>query len=825
MMINVYSAILVGVALRIVLAFSFYGSADATIGASFFDYIFSGYDVYSARSPWPYLPFSNALAWLWGYLAEYLNINVNLAYRLISSLYDVGIGVVVYQYVRKYSPRKAIKSLWLYMINPVTIFIVSLLGFTDSTTIFFLLLTCYFSDYFKGNNSIILSAVCLAISISVKPFTFIFIPFFLFGSSKKWLYASTFTVSLLILNSYYLLGASIGNLLWLFKYISNKTLMGHQIGTFGFAPILSELGTGAEKLSILSGLAGMVLIVVLYIVYLRKMKAVEFCFLVFFVTLLFSNHIHAQYLLWIVPFAIIGNNNKSWPFVVFMPLILIAKVTVWYTNMGAFSPHIMLGSFLPTNPDSFISLLFGILNNIWIRNIIYLIVVALLIPSQVLQNLSTETEKFILEIKRTFNWKKLFIAAIIALVFGIIFYLIAFRFYFVINSYPADEFSVAFLLLRNIVLIILPTLLGLYITLTYSSKSFLVMAFNMLAIIVVLFLGYMGIRPHHLGFVYVLVMSLCVFIIFDGPRWLFIFNEKNASQKIELSFTRSSTFIVGTIPLIIILILSWPTLYKGAGNQFNDQFENVSRDYKNWPRGRYPDIISMQPPRNGFNYGQNYIFKTVFNLPENIKSGKIFLVSEDHHKVTINDYKLPTQYGALYYARHGSKRKSYDFGIHTIDINLFLKSGRNELTVWNNLSSSVYPTGIGVKLEMETNDGKRIIYRSDDLQWDVYTGILDGDILKEGAIINYELKGKDLISMDKHFIDLRYPEKYLHSMDSQFIEPQLPESKQVYYSSIELWIIILFSILGLGYSLLVSGIKMNIFHRKFKDLSRLKNNF
>ena len=94
--------LLLGLTIRIILVFAFYGGGDATNGASFFDPIFSSYDVYSIRSPWPYLPFANALAWLWGYLAELLNINVNLAHRLTSVVYDVGIGGVVYQYLKKH---------------------------------------------------------------------------------------------------------------------------------------------------------------------------------------------------------------------------------------------------------------------------------------------------------------------------------------------------------------------------------------------------------------------------------------------------------------------------------------------------------------------------------------------------------------------------------------------------------------------------------------------------------------------------------------------------------------------------------------------------
>lgn len=817
-MVKIIIPLVIGIAIRFLLAFGFYGGADATNGASFFDFIISGYDVYSARSPWPYLPFTNAYAWLWGYLAEFLNVNVNLAYRLTSVVYDVGIGVVVYQYVKKFLPKKAIQSLWLYMINPVTIFIVSLLGFTDSSTIFFLLLACYFNDFFKGKTVNVFSAISLALSISIKPITFIFIPFFIFGSSRKWLYAIVLTVSVLILNSYYISGASGSDLLWLTIYIRGKTLFGHQIGAFGVAPILYDLGSSIGKLSFLSSLAGMGSIVMLYLLYLRKIKAIEFCFLIFLVTLLFNNHVHPQYFLWIVPFAII-TNSRSWPFVIFISLLLVSHITEWYTNMSAYSPHVILGSFMPSSPDNLVRILFNIMNNIWVKNIIYLLAVMILIPVQVVRKLYSEAANLILRIRQTFNGQNLLIASIFAFVFGILFYLVTYRFYFVVNSYSPDQITIVDIIIRNFILVIFSTTIGFYIILTYSLKSFLFIAINTTTNFLILFLVYLGIRPHPLGAAYFLIISLCIFIIFDGARWLFIHGKKNALLKTKLSFKSSSAFIVGTVPMIVILVLSWPALYKGVDNKFNVQFENVSRDYKNFPRGRYSDMISIQPPRNGFNYGQNYIFKTSFSIHESVNYGELFLVSEDHHKVTINDRKLPTQYGALYYTRHGSKRRIYDFGIHTINIKPFLKIGENELRVWNNLSSNVYPTGIGVKLELETNDGRQIIYRSEDMEWDVYTGKLDGHNLIEKEKIDYELKSKDMISIDKHFIYTDHVERYLHSMDYLFIEPKL-SGKRFIYSSIELWIFILFTFLGLAYFLLSFGIKNEKLYKKFHELSR-----
>ena len=467
--------------------------------------------------------------------------------------------------------------------------------------------------------------------------------------------------------------------------------------------------------------------------------------------------------------------------------------------MGSYSPHVSLGFVFPIKS---VSLLFDILNGVWIRNIIYLAVLIVMFPSNLLNKILRHFKELLLKIKNAYVFKNFLISFIIGVIFGILFFLATYRFYFDINSYTSDEITLDFLILRNIVLIIIPTIFGLYSSLTYSSRTFGVIIFNILAIIAVLLFSFNGFRPHQIGFFYVLFILISTFITFDGFKWLFFRKNYNANQELKIPLKSFSIFSISTFSIFIILILSWPGLHKGTSKQFNQNFETVSRDYKNFSPGRFPDLISIQPPRNGFNYGQNFIYKTTFDLPRNIKSGKMFLVSEDHHKIIINGNNLEIQYGTLYYARHGSKRKSYDFGIHEIDLSLFLKNGTNELTIWNNLSASVYPTGIAIKLHIELNDGQQITIKSDDMKWALYEGILDKDMLREGSLINYEMKDKDMISMSNHFIHKKYINSCLKSMDFKLIEPQIPKG-DLPFLSIELWIFILFSILGIIYMLIL----------------------
>ena len=128
--------------------------------------------------------------------------------------------------------------------------------------------------------------------------------------------------------------------------------------------------------------------------------------------------------------------------------------------------------------------------------------------------------------------------------------------------------------------------------------------------------------------------------------------------------------------------------------------------------------------------------------------------------------------------------------------------------MWNNLSAPVYPTGIGVKLDIGTIDGDLITLRSEDLKWKVFTATFDDSVLSEEKEISYNLLNKDNLLIEKHFIAPGHASESLQTMDYLFIEPILEDSRFA-YSHIEFWILIFFASLGLLY-LLVCYRKKNI---------------
>lgn len=164
--------------LKILLSFLTFGGGDLNNFSFFYSLQYNEFDVYSTKSPYPYLPFANFINILTGRIADFFNLNFNYTLKLISIIFDFLIGYNIYKYIlsKTKNHEYAIKFFLLYSLNPVTIFITCFLGFTDVIVIFLLLYACRLNDFNENNKFYI--PVVLAISLSIKPFVIIFFPFF-----------------------------------------------------------------------------------------------------------------------------------------------------------------------------------------------------------------------------------------------------------------------------------------------------------------------------------------------------------------------------------------------------------------------------------------------------------------------------------------------------------------------------------------------------------------------------------------------------------------------------------------------------------------------
>lgn len=319
--------------IKIFLAFLTFGNGDTNNFAFFYSLQNNFYDVYSIQSPYPYFPFANFINILTGRIADFFNLNFNYTLKLISIIFDFLIGYNIYKYIlsKTKNYEYAIKFFLLYSLNPITIFITCFLGFTDVIVIFLLLYACRLND-FKENNKFYIPVV-LAISLSIKPFVIIFFPFFFFNYKNKIKFITLSLSSFLLINSFYFFNSeNFTNLIFLFKYIFLKMTYGHQVSDHGLGLIrkITENINFIEPVIKIIKYLGFILITAINIYLPKKIKSNKFILLTFLIIFIFSDHVHIQYFLWIIPFLFITklSNHKILLITNFSIIILFFTLSI-----------------------------------------------------------------------------------------------------------------------------------------------------------------------------------------------------------------------------------------------------------------------------------------------------------------------------------------------------------------------------------------------------------------------------------------------------------------------------------------------------------------
>ena len=305
------------------LAFSFraflsslnFGGGDAHNLSSFYALQFNSFNLYSTFGvsiPYPYLPFANFVNLTTGQLADFFLIHFHVVNKNLASFFDLLIGSIIYLYYSEKNPSKAIAYFTIYAFNPLTIFINCFLGFTDSLVIFTLILSCYLADCCKKNNYLI--PVLLAISISIKPYTFLFLPIFFLRSQNRLWFLFYLLVTLLFLNSFYIFNEiNISYFQSLLDLIYKKIIWGHQTSYHGLGLIRQKFGAYfyfLPYIKIIKAL-GVLLILALNLLIIKNIKTYKFVFYNFFIIFLFTDHLHLQYFIWIIPFIFLFKFDKK----------------------------------------------------------------------------------------------------------------------------------------------------------------------------------------------------------------------------------------------------------------------------------------------------------------------------------------------------------------------------------------------------------------------------------------------------------------------------------------------------------------------------------
>lgn len=293
--------------LRIYLAGISFGGGDLLNAYSFYIWTFNQFDYYSLfdsnlGAPPPYFPFTKFL-WIYlGSISDALNLSFTFILKFSATLCDLITGLIILNYLKKKGIKNANLIFYIYIFNPLSLYITSQLGFIDSFVILMLVICCFLYDHKKTNFDLI--SFCLSISFCLKPFTLVFFPFFFINSEKKIRFALISIVTIFILNSFYLNQENLVNLYSLLNYIFVKIKTGHSLSSHGLGLLAQNIDIYFLGFSFLKIPKLLLLFILIYLnLFLsKKIKSVKFIFFNFLCIFIFMPNIHWQYFYWIIPF-------------------------------------------------------------------------------------------------------------------------------------------------------------------------------------------------------------------------------------------------------------------------------------------------------------------------------------------------------------------------------------------------------------------------------------------------------------------------------------------------------------------------------------------
>lgn len=330
---NYFIIILFILLLKILLSFLTFGGGDLNNFSFFYSLQYNEYDIYSTKSPYPYLPFANFINILIGKIADITYLNFNSILKVNSIFFDFLIGYNLYLYFleKTKNTNLSLKVFILYLLNPITIFITCFLGFTDAIIILILLYVCRLNDFNLQNNYLI--PILLTISLSIKPVCIVFVPYFFFNSLNKKNFIILSFCTFFVINSFYFLNLeNFENLVFLIKYIFLKMTYGHQVSYHGLGLLrqTTENFLYFQFLIKILKYLGIFFILLINFYLPKKIKSIEFVLLTFLIIFIFSDHVHVQYFLWIIPFLFLSNYNKySFFMIINFALIILFFSIKW----------------------------------------------------------------------------------------------------------------------------------------------------------------------------------------------------------------------------------------------------------------------------------------------------------------------------------------------------------------------------------------------------------------------------------------------------------------------------------------------------------------
>ena len=338
-----WSIVLLGLILRIIPAMLLGGRSNYDLDsyALVSQRLLAGEDVYTSidtSNRHPYLP----LQMYWVGLAQWIAQNSGIPFPFVVKwafiAADVLIIVVIYQWLNKENQYSPTLGASLYAINPIAIYISAYHGQFDSVPILFGLLALMVSS-----SSPVLSGMWLGLGIWVKSWPVLIAPSILIKLSR-WKQRLIFGIMLMIIP---IIGIGIYTLLFnadCLQLLIRALGYNHGIGVWGYTYLLRLLSLifPATKgvISAYFAISRFITLAILTFVFLKVYKKQDTLGVTLTILISFLAFTHAfsiQYLLWVIPFAIIEKDilwlrrytlaALSYCFLVYNTLILNTNIT------------------------------------------------------------------------------------------------------------------------------------------------------------------------------------------------------------------------------------------------------------------------------------------------------------------------------------------------------------------------------------------------------------------------------------------------------------------------------------------------------------------
>jgi|GEM_PF-2113580 len=342
----------------------------SSIPKLFFGYVFFGsvdsynlsqlpMSVFLKNIPYmPYFPVIPALLWVSGVINIFSPLPLTFCIKFIPIMSDVFLGLLIYEFLRKSSPRIALKGSMLYALSPICLIINSFHGQYDSVFLFVLAYSFYVREryqetafkYFSFGSLFTLSFMIKPVPLMFYPIIFQPLEYVKRLGSRRYLFLQGMTLAGIAFVSGCLMAA-----FWAFGF-EFKHMFGIIIGYSKFGWGLFGLPRALHNLTFLADRSWVALVLSIFSVlyYLGKIGIFEMMVFSYAVAFGVSN-LAPQYLIWPVPFLIIARFFKISALynIIVSPFLLFFYMHPGIPNIP-FDHFENMGTFAALNPLSWL---------------------------------------------------------------------------------------------------------------------------------------------------------------------------------------------------------------------------------------------------------------------------------------------------------------------------------------------------------------------------------------------------------------------------------------------------------------------------------------